>query len=40
MQVFNFSTGRVLHKVSLDSNITALDTDNTGSIIFAGDSHV
>ncbi|XP_078442393.1 transducin/WD40 repeat-like superfamily protein [Wolffia australiana] len=36
--VINFSTGRVVNKISLENEVTALDNDHTGQIIFAGDS--
>jgi WD40 repeat protein len=35
--VFNFSTGRIIHKLALDSNVTSLDVDHSGQILFAGD---
>ena len=35
--VFNFSTGRIVQKLSLDSNVTALDVDHSSHILFAGD---
>ncbi|KAG6552011.1 hypothetical protein Mapa_006317 [Marchantia paleacea] len=38
LTVINFSTGRVLHRLSVESNITAMDTDHTGHVLFAGDS--
>lgn len=34
---FNFSTGRIIHKLALESNVTALDVDHSGHILFAGD---
>lgn len=37
MSVINFSTGRVLCKISLESNITSTDIDHTGHVVFAGD---
>lgn len=37
LNVINFSTGRQLCKLSLESNITSIDTDHTGHIVFAGD---
>ncbi|KAH9326846.1 hypothetical protein KI387_007024, partial [Taxus chinensis] len=36
--VMNFSTGRLIKKLSLENAITAIDTDHTGQYIFAGDS--
>ncbi|XP_047328631.1 WD repeat-containing protein 13 [Impatiens glandulifera] len=36
--VFNFSTGRIINKVSLNNEITAMDNDHTGQLIFCGDS--
>ncbi|KAM5548721.1 hypothetical protein ABKV19_000234 [Rosa sericea] len=35
--VFNFSTGRIIHKTSFDSQVTAMDHAHTGQIIFCGD---
>lgn len=35
--VFNFSTGRLISKIVVDSEITALDYDHTGQFIFCGD---
>lgn len=35
---FNFSTGRLIHKLALDSDVTALDVDHSGHLLFAGDS--
>ncbi|PRQ23913.1 putative transcription factor WD40-like family [Rosa chinensis] len=35
--VFNFSTGRTIHKTSFDSQVTAMDHAHTGQIIFCGD---
>ncbi|KAJ4792448.1 transducin family protein / WD-40 repeat family protein [Rhynchospora pubera] len=37
INVINFSTGRVISKLHLDDEITALDNDHTGQIVFAGD---
>ncbi|KAH9556510.1 hypothetical protein CY35_07G032100 [Sphagnum magellanicum] len=37
ISVFNFSTGRIIQKLSLDSNVTAMDIDHSGHILFAGD---
>jgi len=36
--VINFSTGRIIRKLALESEVTAIDTDHTGQFIFAGDS--
>ncbi|KAM3190669.1 hypothetical protein ACQJBY_068607 [Aegilops geniculata] len=33
----NFSTGRVISKVTYDNAVTALDIDHTGQLIFSGD---
>uniref|UniRef100_M8BMU8 Uncharacterized protein n=1 Tax=Aegilops tauschii TaxID=37682 RepID=M8BMU8_AEGTA len=33
----NFSTGRVISKLTCDNAVTALDIDHTGQLIFAGD---
>ncbi|XP_041997793.1 WD repeat-containing protein 13-like [Salvia splendens] len=35
--VFNFSTGRTINKMALYSEVTAMDHDHTGQIIFCGD---
>ncbi|KAM7479337.1 hypothetical protein LguiA_027550 [Lonicera macranthoides] len=35
--VFNFSTGRTIHKSVFDSEVTAMDHDHTGQLIFCGD---
>ncbi|KAI5673163.1 hypothetical protein M9H77_13527 [Catharanthus roseus] len=35
--VFNFSTGRTITKVNFDSEVTAMDHDHTGQLIFCGD---
>lgn len=35
--VFNFSTGRIVSKITLDNEITAMDHDHTGQLIFCGD---
>ena len=40
IQVINFSTGRSLCKISLESNITSIDIDHTGHVVFAGDTQV
>jgi len=39
-QVFNFSTGRVINKSLFDSEVTSLDHDHTGLLIFCGDGQV
>lgn len=38
--MINFSTGRIISKLHLDDEITAMDNDHTGQIIFAGDAQV
>ncbi|KAB1207324.1 WD repeat-containing protein 13 [Morella rubra] len=35
--VFNFSTGRIINKTVLDSEVTSMDHDHTGQLIFCGD---
>ncbi|CAL5335128.1 unnamed protein product [Camellia sinensis] len=35
--VFNFSTGRVINKTVFDNEVTAMDHDHTGELIFCGD---
>ncbi|KAG6410819.1 hypothetical protein SASPL_128888 [Salvia splendens] len=35
--VFNFSTGRTINKMTLYSEVTAMDHDHTGQITFCGD---
>ncbi|OMO75586.1 hypothetical protein COLO4_26004 [Corchorus olitorius] len=35
--VFNFSTGRVITKSVFDSEVTSMDHDHTGQLIFCGD---
>ncbi|GLT30620.1 hypothetical protein SLA2020_054120 [Shorea laevis] len=35
--VFNFSTGRTITKLVFDSEVTSMDHDHTGQIIFCGD---
>ncbi|CAI9765489.1 unnamed protein product [Fraxinus pennsylvanica] len=37
IMVFNFSTGRTISKATFDSEVTAMDHDHTGQIIFCGD---
>ncbi|XP_015892493.1 uncharacterized protein LOC107426743 [Ziziphus jujuba] len=36
--VFNFSTGRIIHKTVFDGEVTSMDRDHTGHLIFCGDS--
>lgn len=36
--VINFSTGRVINKALFEKEITAMDNDHTGQLIFCGDS--
>ncbi|KAK6946295.1 WD40 repeat [Dillenia turbinata] len=35
--VFNFSTGRVINKTTFDNEVSAIDHDHTGHLIFCGD---
>ncbi|KAL7156587.1 hypothetical protein ABFS83_02G019600 [Erythranthe nasuta] len=37
IMVFNFSTGRTINKSTFDSEVTAMDLDHTGQLIFCGD---
>ncbi|XP_057454703.1 uncharacterized protein LOC130746172 [Lotus japonicus] len=37
INVFNFSTGRVINKSVFDSEVTSMDHDHTGHLIFCGD---
>ncbi|KAK7405490.1 hypothetical protein VNO78_06834 [Psophocarpus tetragonolobus] len=37
INVFNFSTGRIINKSIFDSEVTAMDHDHTGNLIFCGD---
>ncbi|KAK9053358.1 hypothetical protein SSX86_029991 [Deinandra increscens subsp. villosa] len=37
ISVFNFSTGRLVSKIVVDSEVPALDYDHTGQFIFCGD---
>ncbi|KAL3614035.1 hypothetical protein CASFOL_042109 [Castilleja foliolosa] len=37
IMVFNFSTGRTINKSVFDSEVTAMDHDHTGQLIFCGD---
>lgn len=38
--MFNFSTGRVICKTVFDNEVTAMDHDHTGQLIFCGDAQV
>lgn len=40
LQVFNFSTGRKINTSNFDSEVTAMDHDHTGQLIFCGDAQV
>lgn len=35
--VHNFSTGRLIHKLVVDDEVTAMDHDHTGQLLFCGD---
>lgn len=37
INVFNFSTGRTVNKIVVDGEVTAMDHDHTGQLIFCGD---
>ncbi|KAH1217547.1 hypothetical protein AAZX31_13G183900 [Glycine max] len=37
INVFNFSTGRVINKSIFDSEVTSMDHDHTGNLLFCGD---
>jgi WD40 repeat protein len=37
INVFNFSTGRTIHKSVFNSEVTAMDHDHTGQLLFCGD---
>lgn len=37
IMVFNFSTGRTINTSNFDSEVTAMDHDHTGQLIFCGD---
>ncbi|KAL2939281.1 WD repeat-containing protein 13 [Bienertia sinuspersici] len=37
INVYNFSTGRLIHKQVLDDEVTAMDHDHTGQLLFCGD---
>ncbi|CAI8607535.1 unnamed protein product [Vicia faba] len=37
INVFNFSTGRIINKAVFDAEVTAMDHDHTGHLIFCGD---
>lgn len=39
-QVINFSTGRVINKALFDNEVTAMDHDHTGQLVFCGDAQV
>lgn len=38
--MINFSTGRIISKTVFDGEVTAMDHDHTGQIIFCGDGQV
>ncbi|CAA6667237.1 unnamed protein product [Spirodela intermedia] len=38
INVINFSTGRIINKASFENEVTAMDNDHTGQLLFAGDS--
>lgn len=38
--MFNFSTGRVINKTVFDSEVTSMDHDHAGNLIFCGDGQV
>ncbi|XP_004510993.1 uncharacterized protein [Cicer arietinum] len=37
INVFNFSTGRIINKTVFDAEVTSMDHDHTGHLIFCGD---
>ncbi|KAI9123669.1 hypothetical protein K1719_004969 [Acacia pycnantha] len=37
INVFNFSTGRIINRTVFDSEVTSMDHDHTGNLIFCGD---
>ncbi|KAH9696384.1 wd repeat-containing protein 13 [Citrus sinensis] len=37
VRVFNFSTGRIIKKLVVDSEVTSMDHDHTGQLLFCGD---
>ncbi|KAF7841008.1 WD repeat-containing protein 13 [Senna tora] len=37
INVFNFSTGRIINKTVFDTEVTSMDHDHTGQLIFCGD---
>lgn len=39
-QVFNFSTGRIINKLVIDDEVTSMDHDHTGQLLFCGDAQV
>jgi len=40
VQVYNFSTGRLIHKLVVDDEVTAMDHDHTGQLLFCGNAQV
>lgn len=36
INVYNFSTGRLIHKLVVDDEVTAMDHDHTGQLLFCG----
>jgi WD40 repeat protein len=40
LTVFNFSTGRIIKKLLFEDEVTSMDHDHTGQIIFCGDGQV
>lgn len=38
--MINFSTGRIIKKVYFEKELTAMDNDHTGQLIFCGDGQV
>ena len=40
LKVYNFSTGRSIYKQILDDEVTAMDHDHTGQLLFCGDAQV
>ena len=38
--MLNFSTGRIINKAVFDSEVSSMDHDHTGQLIFCGDSLV
>ncbi|KAG0481982.1 hypothetical protein HPP92_010066 [Vanilla planifolia] len=37
ISVINFSTGRIINKLQFENELTAMDNDHTGQLIFSGD---